>query len=294
MTPVLVIGKTGQVAQALASIGGSGVLCAGRPEADLMDPASLSRTLDATNPVAVINAGAFTSVDGAESEPEAARALNVTGPGNLASACAERQIPLIHLSTDCVFDGTKPEPYAPDDAAHPLGAYGHTKLEGEQAVRDLAPKSLVVRVSWIFSEFGNNFVRTMLKLAQTRSSVTVVCDQFGCPTYAPALAAGLLDMARQTAAPDFSDWGVYHLAGQGETDRATMAKLIFDCSQRLGGPFADVVPVQTADYPTPAKRPLNARLDMSETSRVFGIEMPDWKIGLETTVGKLIEELSEE
>ena len=294
MTRVLVIGKTGQVAQALALCGDENVVCLGRPDVDLLDARSLRRALDAQAPDVVINAGAFTSVDGAESEPEAARALNVIGPGDLASACAERQIPLIHLSTDCVFDGTKLEPYAPGDTAHPLGVYGRTKLDGEQAVRDLAQKSLVVRVSWIFSEFGSNFVRTMLKLAQTRLSVTVVCDQVGCPTYAPALAAGLLDMARQAAASDFSDWGVCHLTGQGETDRATMAKLIFDYSQRLGGPFADVVPAQTADYPNLAKRPLNARLDMSETTRIFGIEMPDWKIGLEKTVGKLIEELSEE
>ncbi|WP_273184575.1 dTDP-4-dehydrorhamnose reductase [Hyphomonas adhaerens] len=294
MKPVLVIGKSGQVAQALAEAGGAGVVCAGRPETDLLDAVSLERVLDETQPAAVINTGAFTSVDGAESEPAAAHALNATGPGHLAAACTVRGIPLIHLSTDCVFDGTKPAPYLPHDLTNPLGTYGRTKLEGERAVRDGAPESLVVRVSWIFSSFSQNFVRTMLRLAQTRSSVSVVCDQVGCPTYAPALARGLLELARQAAEPDFSAWDVYHLAGQGETNRAEMARLIFDCSRRCGGPFADVVPVQTADYPTPATRPLNARLDMSETTRVFGVELPDWKIELEKTVGKLIEELSEE
>lgn len=292
MKPVLVIGRSGQVAQALAASGGGGVVCSGRPEVDLRAPDLLQRKLDSVRPVAVINAGGFTSVDGAENEPEAARALNVEGPGNLASACAERQIPLIHLSTDCVFDGEKPVPYTPLDQARPLGIYGQTKLQGEWAVRARAPRSLIVRVSWIFSEFGNNFVRTMLMLAQTRSSVTVVCDQVGCPSYAPALASGLLEMARQAAQPGFSDWGIYHVAGRGETDRANMARQIFEFSRRSGGPTADVMAVRTADYPTPARRPLNARLDMSETTRVFGIDMPNWERKLEDTVCQLVEELA--
>ncbi len=292
MKPVLVIGRSGQVAQALAASGGGGVVCSGRPEVDLRAPDLLQRKLDSVRPVAVINAGGFTSVDGAESEPEAARALNVEGPGNLASACAERQIPLIHLSTDCVFDGEKPVPYTPLDQARPLGIYGQTKLQGEWAVRARAPRSLIVRVSWIFSEFGNNFVRTMLMLAQTRSSVTVVCDQVGCPSYAPALASGLLEMARQAAQPGFSDWGIYHVAGRGETDRANMARQIFEFSRRSGGPTGDVMAVRTADYPTPARRPLNARLDMSETTRVFGIDMPNWERKLEDTVCQLVEELA--
>jgi dTDP-4-dehydrorhamnose reductase len=294
MKPVLVIGKSGQMAQAFAAVGGTDVVCCGRPEADLLDAGSLARTLDAINPAAVINTGAYTAVDGAESDPDTSYALNVTGAANLAEVSSRRGVPLIHLSTDCVFDGKKNSPYTPQDETNPLGIYGQTKLQGEQAVRDQVPNSVVVRVSWIFSGFGQNFVRTMLKLAQTRSSVTVVSDQTGCPTYAPALAAGLLEMARQVAVPGFSDWGIYHLAGKGETDRAHMAKMIFDCSRRHGGPIAEVVPTLTVDYPTPAKRPLNARLDMSDTTRVFGIELPGWEAGLEETVGILTREFSEE
>ena len=292
MTRVLVIGKTGQVAQALALCGGEDVVCIGRPEADLSDADSLRRTLEAQQPDVVINAGAYTSVDGAESEPEMCRKLNVDGPGALAAVCAAYSVPLIHLSTDCVFDGMSQSPYKQADAANPLGVYGQSKLDGELAVRAVAPKSLIVRVSWIFSQFGKNFVRTMLDAAQTRPAVTVVSDQAGCPTYAPALAVGLLEIARQVADPEFSAWGTYHLAGSGETNRASMVRRIYEESRRHGGPSADVLPVLTADYPTPAQRPLNARLDMSDTTRVFGVELPDWTCGLEQMVGVLAEELS--
>lgn len=292
MTGILVIGKSGQVAQALALVGGEDVTCLGRSEADLLDPQSLRQALDMHRPSAVINTGAFTHVDGAESEPEAAYALNVRGTADLATACAVRNVPLIHLSTDCVFDGAKAAPYTPQDATNPLGVYGRTKLEGEQAVLGRAPASLVVRVTWIFSQFGRNFVRTMLELAKTRPSVRVVRDQYGCPTFAPALAHGLLDMARQIAAPGFASWGIYHLAGHGSVSRADMAIKIFELSGQYGGPVAEVIPVATADYPTPAQRPLNARLDMSDTTRVFGVAPPEWAPGLEQTVDALIKELS--
>lgn len=291
MSRILVIGRSGQVAQALAHVGGERVHCAGRGEADLLDPDSLAGTLDRYTPSAVINTGAYTSVDAAEAEPDLCRALNVDGPAALARACAARGIPLVHLSTDCVFDGTKDAPYTPTDAPAPLGVYGQTKLEGEQAVRQLAEKSLVVRVSWIFSRFGGNFVRTMLRVAGSRDEVSVVDDQYGCPTHAPDLAAALLEIAGQIARPDFSAWGIYHLAGAGMTERADMARQIFEVSARIGGPSARVIPVATADYPTPAQRPLNARLDMSETTRVFGVSLPDWRDGLEQAVPVLVEEL---
>jgi dTDP-4-dehydrorhamnose reductase len=290
MTRILVVGRSGQVAQALVSVGGERIICPGRPVVDLLDADSHLSALDRYEPMAVINTGAFTAVDGAEADADGAYALNAKGPGNLAVACARRGVPLIHMSTDCVFDGAKDGPYTPNDAPNPLGVYGKTKLQGEVAVREGAERSLVVRVSWIFSRFGGNFVRTMLRVAQTRDAVSVVSDQVGCPTHAPDLARALITIAEQATKPGFDNWGVYHAAGAGETDRASMTRRIYEVSKELGGPVADVNGILTADYPTPAQRPLNARLDMSETRRVFGIEMPDWNIGLSETVSAIIAE----
>ncbi|MFH1518451.1 MAG: dTDP-4-dehydrorhamnose reductase [Pseudomonadota bacterium] len=262
--PVLVIGRTGQVAQAL----------------------------DRQAPVSVINAGGFTLVDRAEAEPDEARRLNVDGPRALALACRERGVPLVHLSTDCVFDGHLPRPYRPDDATNPICTYGQTKLDGEHAVADVLAGHLIVRVSWVFSRFGHNFVRTMLSLASTRDEVSVVSDQVGCPTYAPALADTLLIMTQRIAEPGFGAWGTYHLAGQGDTDRASLARHIFAASARHGGPVARVNDVPTSAYPTPAARPLNARLDMTRTADVFGVSLPPWQDGLEATVPVLIQEIA--
>jgi dTDP-4-dehydrorhamnose reductase len=288
--PILVIGRSGQVAQALAALNRPHMIFAGRPDVDLADAQSLNRLLESKRAAIVINTGAYTSVDGAESEPEAARAVNAEGPGDLAAQCARVGIPLIHLSTDCVFDGRKTSPYAPDDTVGPLGVYGDTKLAGERAVATIVPRHLIVRVSWIFSQYGSNFVRTMLSAARTREEVTVVDDQFGCPTHAPALAAALVKIADAASAPGFAAWGTYHLAGAGETDRASMTRAIYAESARRGGPEARVRAVSTADYPTPAARPLNARLDMTRTTDVFGVTLPDWRIGLSDTVAEILKE----
>ncbi|MCA8903038.1 MAG: dTDP-4-dehydrorhamnose reductase [Hyphomonas sp.] len=292
MTRCLVIGKHGQVAQALAAVGGADVYAASREETDLRDADTLRRALDRHRPAFVINAGGFTKVDAAESEPDEAQALNVTGPEALARACSDAGAVLIHLSTDCVFDGRKASPYLASEVPNPLGVYGRTKLEGEQAVLAAVPQSLVVRVSWVFSRYAGNFVRTMLTAAQKRPVVTVVSDQIGGPTYAPDLARALLNMGEQAAEPGFAGWGLYHLAGDDTIGRADMARRIFEVSARLGGPVAEVTDILTADFPTPAERPLNARLDMRETARVFGVEIPDWMPGLETTVKALIAELA--
>lgn len=288
--PILVIGRTGQVAQALASLGHPGLILAGRPDADLADTASLARTLERTSPTLVINTGAFTSVDGAESEPVAAMAINADGPASLAALCESARIPLIHLSTDCIFDGKKASAYTPDDVAGPLGVYGATKLAGEHAVAAAASRYLNIRVSWVFSQFGSNFVRTMLNAARTHEEVTVVDDQSGCPTHAPVLAAALVKIAEAACAPSFAAWGPYHLAGAGETDRASMARAIYAESARRGGPQARVRAVSTADYPTPAARPLNARLDMTRTTDVFGVTLPDWRACLSETVAEILKE----
>lgn len=289
---ILVIGRQGQLAQSLAAAGRKDLVCVGRPEADLADAASLELALQQAAPKIVINAGAFTSVDGAESEPEAAFAANRDGPGTLARLCAGRGIPLIHISTDMVFDGTKDGAYLPEDTARPTGVYGQSKLDGELAVAGALAQHLIVRVQWVFSEHAHSFVRTMLTLAQTRGEVTVVNDQVGYPTYCPDLAAGLLTMADAAVQPGFSDWGTYHLAGDAETDRASMAEAIFAESRALGGPVARVKGVPTSDYPTPAKRPLNARLDSGKARAAFGIRMPDWEAGLKRSVRVLVNEMA--
>lgn len=290
---VLVIGSTGQVAQALGHAGAGRVVNIGRPELDLRDPESLVRAIDRHSPAVVINAAGFTKVDQAEDETYEAESLNVDGPRALAIACRSAGIPFIHMSTDCVFDGTLGRPYRPDDLTRPLSVYGHTKLQGELAVADALDRHLIVRVSWVFSQYAGNFVRTMLSLARTREQVTVVSDQIGFPTYAPALAGGLLAMSDAICTDHFSQWGTYHLAGRGETDRASLARSIFDLSRNDGGPVAEVEGVLTADYPTPASRPLNARLDMSLTQDVFGIMLPRWEVGLAETVPLLVRELAD-
>lgn len=289
---LLVLGKQGQLAQCLAAARRKDLVCMGRPDVDLTDTASMARALDAVKPSAVINAAAYTFVDKAESEPDLCFAVNRDGPAELAKLCAARGIALIHVSTDCVFDGEKAAPYEPDDATAPLGVYGRSKLEGEQAVAAACPRHLNVRVSWVFSQYAHNFVRTMLTLAQTRSEVTVVDDQIGYPTYCPDLAAGLLKMADAAVKPGFEDWGTYHLAGLDETDRASMADAIFAASRHVGGPSAQVIGIPTSEYPTPAKRPLNSRLASTMAFRKFGLRLPDWKAGLAKSVAVVVPELA--
>lgn len=288
---LLVVGRSGQVAQALAAVAGTTdaeLICLGRPDLDLMRPERLAGTIEALAPDAILNAAAYTSVDKAESEPEAAFALNEAGPVALAEAARAVGAPLIHLSTDCVFDGRAPHRYTPADEPAPLGVYGRSKLAGEHAIA--GPGVLIVRVSWIFSRFGSNFVRTMLDLARQRDELRVVCDQQGCPTQAEDLARGLIEMALQASAPDFTAWGTYHLAGAGEIDRALMAQIIFAESRALGGPGARVIPVATADYPTPAQRPLNARLDSGAVKDTFGVALPDWRDRIGATVAQLLDQ----
>ena len=285
---ILVVGKQGQLAQCLAEAGQRDLVCAGRPEVDLTDTASMAQALDAAKPAVVINAAAYTFVDKAESEPGLCFSVNRDGPAELAKLCAARGIVLIHVSTDCVFDGAKLAPYEPEDAPVPLGVYGQSKWEGEQAVAAACPRHIIVRVSWVFSEYAHSFVRTMLTLAQTRSEVTVVDDQVGYPTYCPDLAAGLIRMAEAAMKPGFEGWGTYHLAGTEETDRASMADEVFAASRAIGGPSARVLGVPTAEYPTPARRPLNSRLASTRAFRAFGLRLPDWRAGLERSVQVLV------
>lgn len=282
---ILVAGRSGQVAQALAHVSrrrGHNLVCTGRPEFDLTQPESIALALERHAPDVVINTSAFTDVDAAESQSTSAYALNQEGVRALWAKCQSIDAGLIHLSTDCVFDGRLGRPYKPGDSTGPLSIYGASKLAGERVLA--GQNALVIRVSWIFSRFGSNFLTTMLALAQSRNTITVVEDQFGCPTHAEDLAVGLIMIAEAAAQKDFHRWGLYHLAGWGETERANQARFIFSASQAIGGPTADVEAIATADYPSPARRPLNARLNCDLTEDVFGVRLPRWENRLKDAV----------
>jgi dTDP-4-dehydrorhamnose reductase len=293
---LLVIGRTGQVARALletdAPAGGT-LVAEGRPDLDMLDPASISAALDHHAPDVVINAAAYTAVDAAESDAIAATALNAGAAADLARATETRSIPLIHISTDYVFDGAADRPYREDDPVSPLGVYGRSKLEGERAVAELNPQHLIVRTAWVYSPFGKNFVKTMLRLADNRDAVSVVADQVGNPTSAHALAETLLLMARRiTEQPNASLFGVYHASGTGHASWADLAEHVFAVSASLGGPHARIRQIPTSDYPTPVTRPANSRLDCSKLQRTFGHQLTTWQESTTDVTTRLINEES--
>ena len=291
---ILVVGKSGQVAQALAAAGravGVEVVTFGRPDLDLSQPRTVESAIARVRPTAVINAAAYTSVDGAESQPETARAINASGAGCLAELCARVGIPLVHLSTDYVFDGRKSGAYSEHDRVAPLNVYGHTKLEGEILVSAACRQHIIVRTSWVFSSHGLNFVKTMLQLARSRSHISVVDDQEGCPTYAPHLAAALLALVRDLLDTNADrvdpPWGIYHAAAQGSTTWCGLAREVFECAARNGGPRASVRPINTGDFPTAAVRPRNSRLDCRRLSRLLGLRLPHWRTGVAACIAEL-------
>jgi dTDP-4-dehydrorhamnose reductase len=278
---VLVAGASGQVARSLGGLASTDFrfVPLGRPEFDLADRGSIDRAIEALAPVAVVNAAAYTAVDRAESEPEAALALNRDGAGALAEAAARAGVPIVHISTDYVFDGAKPEPYAETDPTGPLGVYGRSKLEGEAAVAAANPAHAILRTAWVYGPVGANFLRTMLRLAGERAVVRVVADQHGTPTYAPDIAAGIAAVLRRMLAdPAAADWrGPFHMVAGGETTWAGFAEEIFRRSAERGGASARVEPITTQDYPTPAQRPANSRLDTTRFRQTFHHTLPHWQ-----------------
>lgn len=279
---ILVTGRNGQVTQSLQALTGPDVeiVALGRPEFDLADPSTIARAVEEARPDIVVSAAAYTAVDKAESEEDAARAVNAIGPGLLARAAAGVGAPVIHLSTDYVFAGDLDRPYREDDATGPQGAYGRTKLAGEEAVLAAQPNAAILRTAWVYSPYGANFLKTMLRLAGDRDELRVVADQHGTPTYAPDIADGILAVARAAMA-DRGKWrGVFHMVATGETDWAGFAEEIFAQSKMRGGPSANVVRIGTADYPTPAKRPANSRLSTQKFETAFGTALPDWQDGV--------------
>lgn len=289
---IVVLGRSGQLARALdeeARDRDRALECLGRDRLDLETGADIEAALAPLRPTILVNAAAYTAVDGAESEPDKARALNETAAGHAAEAAARLGIPFIHISTDYVFDGDKPAPYVETDPVAPMSVYGETKLAGERAVLAAHPLAVILRTAWVFSPFGKNFVKTMLRLAAERDGLTVVDDQHGCPTPAHDLAAATLDIAdRLTGSEKDRPSGIFHACGTGETTWCGFARSIMEISARLGGPTATVSPIATKDYPTPARRPRNSRLDCAALERAFGIRMPDWHVGLETCIARLV------
>jgi dTDP-4-dehydrorhamnose reductase len=283
--PILVTGGTGQVASALGAAGGDSVHVVGRPTFDFDRPESLVAVFRQAAPWLVVNAAAYTAVDAAEDDAEAAYRANRDGPGALAQLCAAAGVPLIHISTDYVFDGAKGVPYVETDATAPTGVYGASKLAGEQEVLAVWAHTTVLRTSWVYAPTGKNFVRTMLRVGAERDRLRVVADQRGCPTTAADLAAAILAIASLLRAGWRDSYaGVFHAAGSGETTWHGLAVATFEAAARFGARVPVVEAITTADYPTKAKRPADTRLDCSKLATVFGVRLPDWRGSLARTI----------
>lgn len=282
---ILVFGTTGQVAQSLRDVSGDRqITFLSRAEADLADPEACAAQIRTRRPQAVINAAAYTAVDRAEEEEDLARLINGEAPGAMAQACAALDIPFLHVSTDYVFAGTGTAAHAPTDPVDPPNAYGRTKLAGEEAVRAAGGQHLILRTSWVFSEYGANFVKTMLRLSETRDALTVVDDQIGGPTPARAIAMALLTAC--DAMLEGAEGGTFHFSGAPDTSWANFARETF----AQAGCNVQVTGIPTSDYPTPATRPLNSRIDCSALETVFGISRPDWRADVARIMPLLLSE----
>lgn len=281
---ILLTGINGQVGwelrRTLCPLGR--VVAVDRKELDLADPDAIHAKVRALSPKLIVNPAAYTAVDRAEHEPDQARAINAIAPGVLAEAAKGCGAILVHYSTDYVFDGSKVGPYVEDDAPNPLNVYGATKLEGEEAIRASGARHLILRTSWVYGTRGHNFLLTMQRLMRERAELKIVDDQVGAPTWSRLIAeatalilAQCLSPARGADRPE--PWGTYHLTCAGETSWFGFAKAIAE----LGGYSTRLKPISTADYPTPARRPANSRLDNSKLARTFGIRLPHWREALD-------------
>jgi len=277
---LLVFGKTGQVARELQRLPHD-VTALDRHAADLTDPKACAAIIRTAQADAVINAAAYTAVDRAENEEPLATLINATTPGAMATACAARALPFLHVSTDYVFDGSGTAPWRPTDPVSPINAYGRSKLAGEQAVQAAGGRAAILRTSWVFSAHGNNFVKTMLRLSETRDLLSIVSDQIGGPTPARGIAETLATMAQ--AMITGQGGGIYHYAGQPATSWACFARETFALAERA----TQVTDIPSADYPTPARRPLNSRLDCASLEADFGITPANWKAALAEVVNEV-------
>lgn len=298
-SPILVIGRTGQLATSLKKLGGARIVCVGRPDFSLDAPENFSALLDQYKPAAVINAAAWTAVDLAETEEEAADRANHTGPAALGAETAKRDLPFLHVSTDYVFDGEKGAPYTEEDSVRPVTAYGRTKEAGERAVLEANPRSAVFRTAWVYSPHGKNFVRTMLNAGAKNPLLKVVGDQKGNPTNSDDLAAALLAVVETMTGvevpgermqkPEWRpEWhGIFHATGSGEATWFDLAREALEEAARNGQKMPELQAIATADWPTPAKRPADSRLDNDKLARVFGLRLPEWRESTRRTVKQI-------
>lgn len=289
----MVTGRTGQLAASLAELAASApgidLSFASRPEFDLFDEASIRRAVEASAPDVIINAAAYTAVDDAETNERLAEQANACAPGTIADAARGVGARMIQISTDYVFDGAGDAPYREDDPTRPINTYGRTKLEGEKAVRAALPEHLIIRTSWVYSPFGRNFVKTMLALAARQERIKVVDDQVGTPTSALDIAAALLAVLRTwRTKPEAGIGATFHFAGRGSCSWAEFADHIFESSRRWGGPSAEVVGIPSDEWPTPAARPRNSRLDSSRFSESFAFEAPLWQPAVHHVIQRLL------
>jgi len=285
---ILITGGSGQLGDSLrklAVLRGVGFVAVSRPEFDFLQPGSIESCFAAAAPALVINAAAYTAVDAAETHQEEAKAGNHTGPLRLAELCAGAKIPFIHVSTDYVFDGAKGALYFEDDVTSPAGVYGATKRDGEVAILNTDAKAIILRTAWVYAAHGKNFARTMLNAARKTNTLRVVADQRGTPTAAPDLAAAILDIAAILIADGWDDKyrGIFHATGAGETTWHGFAEAIFAAA----GLHPEVIPIATADWPTPAKRPADSRLNCDRLEKTFGLRLPEWRASLPGIVAEL-------
>ncbi|MBD9657662.1 dTDP-4-dehydrorhamnose reductase [Pseudomonas sp. PDM12] len=279
---ILLLGQHGQVSRELQLLFSSSheLIVLGREQLDLADTERLREAIRRLQPELIINAAAHTAVDAAESEPEAAFAINAIAPGVIAEEAAALDVPLIHYSTDYVFDGSKPTAYDEDDVPNPLGVYGRSKLAGEQAITAVGGKHLILRTSWVYSLHGRNFLLTMQRLLQEREQLSVVADQIGAPTWAGSIAAATGQLIERWQTAQTAAWGVYHFTARGETSWFGFTEAIATQLLAQGKPVAQLTAIATREYPTPAQRPLNSRLDCTRLERDWGVSLPDWHVGL--------------
>lgn len=260
-----------------------------RSAIDITKAAAVSSVIARQRPDLVINLAAYTAVDRAESEPETAWAVNCAGAAHIAAACADSSTPLIHLSTDYVFDGSKPGPYQEEDVVNPLGVYGRSKEAGERAVRAAVTHHIILRTAWVYGVYGTNFVRTMLRLGAERSSLPVVADQHGCPTAARDIASALIVIAGHIERGS-ANWGTFHFAGAGAVSWHGFAEAIFDIAALRRGTRPHVEQITTEQYPTAARRPMNSVLDCTKIIGAFGISPPPWRTSLTAVVRELLDQ----